>query len=115
MDVEAGQHDLTSGRILFVRIALRFLLGERDASLYLGQLKTLLQCDPLECLGDIAATWEIPDVLAMLGEALDAGEAELLLRVAAALDDRAGREALDAVEAWIGAAAMPLDAPWPEG
>ena len=113
--LKAGQHDLTSGRILFVRIALRFLLGERDASLYLGQLKTLLQCDPLECLGDIAATWEIPDVLAMLHAALPAAEAELLARVAEALDDRGRLVALDAIEAWGGAGAMPLDAPWPEG
>ena len=40
--LKAGQHDLTSGRILFVRIALRLLLGDCDVRLHVGQLKTLL-------------------------------------------------------------------------
>ena len=66
--LKAGQHDLVSGRILFVRIALRFLAEDRAVSLYLGQLKTLLHRDSLECRADIASTWEIPDVLTMLSE-----------------------------------------------
>src|SRR5438552_15780483 len=37
--LKAGRHDLTSGRILVVRVALRFLLGDFDVRLYFGQLK----------------------------------------------------------------------------
>src|SRR5262249_45695808 len=40
--LKRGRHDLTSGRILFVRIALRLLNREADISRYLGQLKTLV-------------------------------------------------------------------------
>jgi Pup-ligase protein/Tetratricopeptide repeat len=111
--LKAGQHDLTSGRILFVRIALRLQLDDRDVGLYVGQLKTLLGLDPLPCLGDIATTWEIPDVLDMLVERLRTAEADLLETIAATLDHRVNRPLLDAFEVWSAAPAVPLEAPWP--
>src|SRR5207247_4871910 len=85
--LKAGQHDVTSGRILFVRIALRLLLGDRDVRLYVGQLKTLLAGDPLGHLGNIETTWDIPDVLDMLDERLDPADTELLGTIKETLDD----------------------------
>jgi hypothetical protein len=49
---KASQHDVTSGRILFTRIALCWLRNV-DASHYLGQLRTLLAQPELPCLGGI--------------------------------------------------------------
>lgn len=114
--LKAGQHDLTSGRILFVRIALARLLSDRDGNtgLYVGQLKTLLSQPSLRCLGDIMATWDIPDVLSMLCERLRPGDAELLIQVAGALNDRTLVATLNRLSGWNGPAAVPLDAPWPE-
>jgi proteasome accessory factor A len=112
--LKGDRHDLTSGRILFVRIALRFLREDRDASLHLGQLKTLLHRDVLDCLGDVAPTWDIPDVLAMLRTVLPAADAELLAHVAETLNDRANLGALDACAAWNTAPPAALEVPWPE-
>ena len=112
---KTGQHDLTSGRILFVRIALRLLAGERDVTLHLGQLKTLLAHGPLECLGDIAPIWEIPDVLQTLREKLPVQDAELLAAIAETLNDRAHLDGLETFRPWRGAPPAELDVPWPEG
>jgi hypothetical protein len=111
--LKAGQHDLTSGRILFVRIALS-LLERRDASAYVGQLKVLLNVDPLHCFGGITPTWDIPDVLAMLAELLAPVEAELLRCVAQTLNDRGHLRALEACAAWRSASGVPLEVAWAE-
>ena len=113
--LKSGQHDLTSGRILFVRIALTLLRGKRNARLHLGQLKTLLRREPLTCRGDIADFWDVPDVLAMLCQDLRAADAELLLHLAEALNDRKRRGVLGRFAAWKGARAVPLESPWPDG
>lgn len=94
---------------------LRLLGDDRHVRLYLGQLKTLFGRGPLPCLGGIAPTWDIPDVLDTLGERLGAADAELLETLALTLDDRAHRPALDAFGDWTAAPAVPLDVPWPEG
>jgi hypothetical protein len=110
---KAGQHDLTSGRILFVRVALRLLRGDRDVGRYLGQLKTLLARDPLECLGDVAPIWEIPDVLAMLRQQLSPGDAELLVEITETLNDRTSLAGLETFAPWRSAAPVSLDVAWP--
>jgi len=112
--LKAGQHDLTSGRILFVRIALEHLGGTRDASLYVGQLKVLLYAERLDCLGDIDTTWDIPDVLTMICEKLPGAEASLLVAVAEALNDRTYVATLERIDEWNGASGIPLEAAWPE-
>ncbi len=110
--LKAGRHDLTSGRVLFVRVALRLLLGERDVALYLGQLKTLLGHEPLECHGDISSTWEIPDVLAMLSRNLSPEITDFMSRLVAVLNEQTLLPTLDACDAWASAPAVPLEAPW---
>src|SRR6185436_18277372 len=97
--LKAGQHDLTSGRILFVRIALS-LLERRDASPYIGQLRVLLNVEPLGCFGGIMRTWDIPDVVDMLRERLAPDDADLLDWVAQTLNDRVHLQNLEACEAW---------------
>lgn len=111
-DLKGGRHDLTSGRILFVRTALTLLRGG-DPALYLGQLRTLLARPTLECLGGIATEWEIPDVLRHLANLLDDAQALLLIELADVLNDRTTLPDLDDFAAWRDAAPLPLDAPWP--
>jgi hypothetical protein len=107
-----GRHDLTSCRILVVRTALRLLAGDRDVGLYLGQLSTLLHRDDLECLGNVAPVWNIPDVLTMFRERIP-GEAALLLDIVGTLNDHVHLPALDAFEIWRTTRPVPLDVPWP--
>jgi proteasome accessory factor A len=112
--LKAGQHDLVSGRILFVRTALRLLQGDRDVRLYLGQLKTVLRMEPLECRADIATTWDIPDVLDTLCEMLRDEHANLLVHVCEALNDRGHLATLEELEAWRTAETVALEVAWPE-
>jgi tetratricopeptide (TPR) repeat protein len=112
--LKAGQHDLTSGRILVVRIALEFFEGHRETNLYLGQLKTLLLLDPLECRGNIASTWDIPDVLEMFCAQLDDDAAELLVDAAEALNDRTDLTSLEEIGTWNAVEATALETPWPD-
>jgi tetratricopeptide (TPR) repeat protein len=112
--LKAGRHDLVSGRILFIRIALCLLQGRRDVALYLGQLKTVFNLDPLECLADIAVTWEIHDVLDTLCEHLPDADATLLVHLTEALNDREHLEVLETFEEWRTVEAVGLEVAWPE-
>jgi hypothetical protein len=109
--LKARQHDLTSGRILFVRIALS-LLERRDPTPYIGQLKVLLNVDPLDCFGGIMRTWDIPDVLDMFQARLAPDEAEFLEWVAETLNDRVYLRDLEGCPAWRAAPGVPLEVPW---
>ena len=111
--LKAERHDLTSGRILFVRTALVLLGDFGEPEHYLGQLKTLFAQEQLECFGDIATTWDIPDVLRLLREALWEDEAELMETMAKTLNDRANLVELEELSLWQDAEAVPLEEPWP--
>lgn len=111
--LKGERHDLTSGRILFVRTALRLLGNKPDVLVYLGQLKTLFQQERLECFGDIAATWDIPDVLDMIRAALPRDDAGLLVDLAAVLNERAQLPRLEAHPRWREAEPLPLASRWP--
>lgn len=111
--LKAGCHDVTSGRILFVRVALTYLRGHPDADLPLGQLKELLAGGSLPCLGDIAPTWDIGDVLAVLDDVLRPSTSALMVDLAQALNVGGPRSSLERHPAWARAVPTPLDTPWP--
>ncbi|MCC6850257.1 MAG: proteasome accessory factor PafA2 family protein [Deltaproteobacteria bacterium] len=111
--LKAPPHDVTSGRILFTRVALLLLAGERAVRSYLGQLKTLLASSALACHGDVTATWDVPDVLAFLAERLAPDEAGLLAAIVETLNAPAEAAGLEAHARWAAADATPLAAPWP--
>jgi tetratricopeptide (TPR) repeat protein len=110
--LKAGQHDLTSGRILFTRVALCWLC-HADAKLYPGQLKTLLAQAEVPCLGGVDPKWDAKDVLEYLGSKLPADAVEFLSALFEVLNDLTKLPNLGRFEQWRRAAAMPLDAPWP--
>jgi hypothetical protein len=111
--LKGGQHDLTSGRILVVRIALCLLRRHRDVDLYLGQLKTLLSAGPLACPGNITPTWDIADVIGMLRRDLANADAELLVQLVSVLDKRSPLKVLEVFPTWDAAPPLPLETPWP--
>jgi hypothetical protein len=111
--LQGGRRDVTSGRLLFTRIALRWLVAERAAATYVGQLKTLLAPATLACPSDLTPTWDIPDVLAMLEDRLPAEDANFLNDVAAVLNAPERVALLEAHALWADTAAVSLEHPWP--
>jgi tetratricopeptide (TPR) repeat protein len=109
----AGEHDLTSGRILFTRVALCWLC-HADAGPPLGQLKRLLAQSELPCLGGVARKWDARDILEHLCSKLPADRCEFLSVLFEVLNDQTKLPDLDRFEQWQAATATPLDRPWPE-
>jgi hypothetical protein len=108
---KACQHDMTSGRILFARIALRWLRNAY-ATNYLGQLRTLLLQPELSCLGEIDRKWDADDVLDHLRSRLASEKADLLAAIVAALNEPGKVADLERFALWKSAPAVPLDLPW---
>jgi tetratricopeptide (TPR) repeat protein len=108
-----GRRDVTSGRILFVRIALSWLRNE-DPGPFSGQLRTMLAEPELPCLGWVARRWDVADLLDRIGARLGPEKAELLAALVMALNEPSKIGNLERIDLWKGTAALPLDAPRPE-
>lgn len=108
-----GRHDLTSARILCLRLALEWIEG-RDGTPFLGQMKTLLAEAHLGTQLDIATTWEVAAVWESLRPRLSEARLILLQRIAASLNDRTLTAQLVEFPEWRDVPTVPLDAPWPE-
>jgi hypothetical protein len=109
--LKTGRHDVTSGRILVTRIAIR-RMRNADATQYLGQLRTLLEQRELPCLGEIDRKWDAADVLKHLRLRLPP-EANLFTAIIAALNEPTAVADLDQFDVWRSAPAVPLETPWP--
>jgi len=110
--LKAGQHDVTSGRILFARVALCWLRNA-DASQYLGQLRTLLAQPELPCQGGIDRQWAATDILDQLRSRLSPEEVDLLVAIVAALNEPSKVADLERFDLWHSTVAVPLETPWP--
>jgi len=108
-----GAHDVTSARVLLVRVAFRILAGDRNVGLYFGQLKTLLARPSLSRWGGVARHWDVDDALNLLRMQLR-NEGELLVQATRVLDGCAAPGVLDVFDAWTAAPAVGLDVPWPD-
>jgi len=109
---KAGEHDLTSTRILFTRISI-CLLCDANAKLYLGQLKTLLIVSGLPRLSGVTRKWDARSILEPIRSKLPAGVGEFWSELFDVLIDPTKLTNLDRFEQWRAAIAEPLDAPWP--
>ena len=107
-----GAHDVTSARVLVVRMAFCFLAEESDVQLHLGQLKTLLGGRPLSRRGGVSGHWDVDDVFRLLRWQLG-NDAELLVQAIRVIDGYTPRAVLDVFEAWTAAPRVGLDVPWP--
>jgi hypothetical protein len=56
--LKSGQHDLTSARVLYVRLAVALLESE-PKEIFVGQLKTLLALESLPDYADVVKVWDI--------------------------------------------------------
>lgn len=108
-----GGHDLTSARILWVRFALT-LLQRVNASISLGQLRTVLLRPNLPCLGGIDLRWDVADVVSTLRERLAHDEVELLSALVDVLNDRSPLNELNRFAQWARQPGVPLEMPWSE-
>ncbi len=111
--LEAGKADLTSSRILFMRLSAAFLESQ-PYGVYVGQLKTLLAIDELPDHANVAKVWDIDYYITYLCTKLSESEAEILTAIAAAMNDRAKVPALDTFALWTSQPPIPLDGPWPD-
>ena len=111
--LKAGQHDVTSGRILFARTAIHWLRNA-DAPQYLGQLRTLLEQPELPCLGEINPKWDAADVLDRLRSRLTPEKANLLAAIVATLNEPGKVADLERFDLWHSTLAVPLEVRWPD-
>ena len=109
----AGQHDVTSCRILIVRIAL-YWLRNVDATLYLAQLRWLLAQPELPCLGGIDPKWDAVDVLDHLRAQLAPEKANLFVAITSFLNEPGTVADLEQFDLWKSTPAIPLVVPWPD-
>jgi hypothetical protein len=108
--LSAGRQDVTTARILFMRLVIA-MLGAESIGLYIGQLKTLLTA-ALGNAGDVVSTWDIASFLNAVRPRLSSADVDFLQSLAGALNDRATIPALDPVSMWKDQPALPLDASW---
>jgi len=107
-------HDLTSTRVLFVRLAIA-LRESQPAEVFVGQLKTLLSLESLEDNAEVAKLWDIACFVESLSLTLPPGAGDFLTALASAMNDRTTRAGLDRFPEWRNQPPIPLDAPWPTG
>ena len=98
--------DRIMARPLFIAASI-LLLREKDASVPLGQLKTLFS------RGIDHVTWVITALQEMLNRQLPPESGQLMHAVFDAMGDGTKLEALDALPAWQAIHLVPFDAPWP--
>ena len=111
--LKSGKHDLTSIRLLFVRLTVALLESHPPKS-FLGMLKTMVDWESVPDYADVAVTWNIAYFIEKLRPQLPLGSAEFLTALASVLNDRRGHSKLDRFELWTSHPAIALETPWPE-
>jgi hypothetical protein len=111
--LRSGQHDLTSARLIFVRLSIA-MLESRPLTPFVGMLRTLLGWESLPDYADVVRVWDIGYFIERLRPRLPPGSAEFLTTLAAALNDHQELTKLEEIDLWNGHPAISLEAPWPE-
>jgi len=101
--LKRGRHDITSARILFVRLAVA-LLETQPIDPFLGKMKGLLTGGPLSDHADVTRTWDIGCFIEHLRPRLGSGIGDFLIALAAAVNDRSNLPGVDSFQAWREAA-----------
>lgn len=110
--VSEGGHDITSARILLMRITLQWLAGSSGATICIGQLRTLLELPKLPCLGNINHNWDTSDIINNLRLKLRSDQTDLLVALLESINDQSKITELDRFTVWCQQQPAPLDAPW---
>jgi hypothetical protein len=109
--IKQGDHDITSARILFVRLAVAFLESQ-SAGHFIGQLKVLISGNTLGTKVNIVRVWDIDPFLANLRAKLVPEITDFLEALVRALNDRSQVSTLDDFGLWRNQSFVSLDAPW---
>ncbi len=110
--LKGAGHDVTSARVLWVRLATGMLEGS-PTDIFVGQLKTLFEFSELASPGDLSSTWDVEAVLAQLANRLPAPQLDMLGRASTALNDRDAVFDLEALPEWQSQPPVDLTTPWP--
>jgi tetratricopeptide (TPR) repeat protein len=110
---QSTAHDITSLRILFVRIMLALLEKESPAQ-FCGQLKTLLAVSDLGDKADVVKKWDIDCFVDQLRPKLPVEWAAFLTALTAVLNDRSQLSRLDEFDLWKSQPRVSLESKWPE-
>lgn len=108
-----GRYDLTSARILTVRLLIALIDGE-SSELFLGQLKSHLAIQPLQNVADVDRFWKMVPLLDELAPRMSADDVRLLKAIVRVLNASVPGDLLETMERWREASPLPLDRPWPD-
>lgn len=101
-------HDITSIRVLFIRLTVALLESE-PMDRYIGQLCTLAAIPELGDYADVNKTWDIGYFIEFLRPKINDHQAKFLTALVAALNDRDKLPQLDQFPEWRNASPQPLD------
>lgn len=107
-----SQYDVTSARILTVRLAIALVDGE-PAALFAGQLKNLLAIDPMPDYAGVDRQWRLDRMLALLTSRLEADSIALLRAIGDIANGQRPLHGLETLPMWRDASSRSLDEPWP--
>ncbi len=105
--LKSGSHDLTSMRILFVKLCIAFVKSEPTEKL-IGRLKTLLCRDSVEDFASVNREWDIADFIGYLEGILGADKQQLVIALKNAIIVQSKVADLDGYAFWKEAVAEPL-------
>jgi len=110
--LKRSQHDLTSTRLLFVRLAIA-LLELQPVEVFVGQLKNLLALESLPDHAGVVKVWDITCLIESLRPTIPPDADNFLTALVSAMNDRTKLVDLDRFPEWRNQTPIPLDAPWP--
>lgn len=111
--LKAGRHDITSLRLLFVRLIVAFL-ESLPIAIFVGQLKTLLIEGSLIDYAAVDITWNAAFFLKQLKSILGDTKVEFLTILVAVINSHSKIQDLDRFPEWRKQSSIPIETPWPE-
>lgn len=111
--LKRGQHDLTSTRLLYVRLAIA-LLEFQPGEVFIGQLKNLLALESLPDHAEVVKVWDITCFIESLRPKIPPGAGNFLTALASAMNDRTKLADLDRFPEWRNQPPIPIDTRWPK-
>ncbi|NUN08627.1 MAG: toll/interleukin-1 receptor domain-containing protein [Ignavibacteriaceae bacterium] len=105
------KHDITSPRILYVRLTTA-ILQKDSTGVYIGQLKTLFSLGPLPDYAEVSATWEPVHFVEYLRTNLGDDNSDFLLALADVTNDFNLLWILDKYDIWKNQEPVSLDVAW---
>ena len=111
--MKSEQHDITSVRLLFVRLSVA-LLDSQPIAEYVGQLKTLLLLETLSDYANVGIAWNLKYFIVYLRRRLPANSVGMLSALAAGINERKVLPKLEQFNDWRDQPAIGLETPWPD-